>query len=158
MLLDALITVVQVPWPWRACGRRYSQIRPPDHSDREGVVGVRMVPTYTLDILTHGSPPPEREGLSRRWIHLRVEEIHGFLPVKVLFQSNGRPRRQSRGKPWLQGRSRIDLPCTLSGREITALATGNECAVTLWKETDLPCTAPLQGKQGIDLPCTTTPG
>jgi hypothetical protein len=58
VLLGALITVVLLPSPQRACGRGYRPICPGDHSGREDVLGVTVIPIYRHDILAHESPPP----------------------------------------------------------------------------------------------------
>ena len=152
MLLDALITLVLLPSPQRARGRSYCPICTGYHSGREDVLGVTTVPTCKHDILTHESPPPETARLSTREIDNCVEEIHGFLPVKVSFCPDRRSRCQSSRKSQLQGRSGINSPCTRSGRDTTALATVDERAVAPWSRTDLPCIKALQGKS---IPTTT---
>lgn len=139
VLLGALITVVLLPLPQRACGRSYRPICPGDYSAREDVLGVTTVPACKHDILTHGSPPPEPARLSTREADSCVERIRSFLLVEVSFFPDHRPRRQSRWKSRLQGRSGIDLPCTCSERETTALATVDECAVTFCNQASLPC-------------------
>lgn len=130
MLLSALITVVLFSLPPRAWGRSYCLIWPGDHSGRGDVLGVTMVPTCKHDILTHERPPPEPVRLTIQEIDGCVEEIRGFLPVKVSPCPDHRSRRQSSRKLQLQGMSNIDLPCTSSERDTTALATVDERPVT----------------------------